>query len=119
MSSAIGLTTDLAGGASDRFRSLPMARMVVLAGRIVGDVLRNSVVVVLMVAVGVWSGSASTYGVARGRRRRVRLHALLGCSSAMRALTQGGDLEHALTMALLRIAGLTAVCSPRWRCVRY
>ncbi|HWH33252.1 MAG TPA: ABC transporter permease [Egibacteraceae bacterium] len=49
---AIGLTEDLAKGVVDRFRSLPIARSAVLAGRTLADVVRNSFVLALMLAVG-------------------------------------------------------------------
>lgn len=48
---ALGLTEDLSKGVIDRFRSLPMARSAVLAGRTVADVLRNAFVVTLMLLV--------------------------------------------------------------------
>jgi ABC-2 type transport system permease protein/oleandomycin transport system permease protein len=51
-SSAVGLADDLQGGIIDRFRSLPMARSAVLAGRTLADLVRNLLVVFLMVAVG-------------------------------------------------------------------
>lgn len=53
---AIGLTEDLAKGVVDRFRSLPMARSAVLAGRTVADVVRNALVLLLMLAVGAVMG---------------------------------------------------------------
>ncbi|TVP66994.1 MAG: ABC transporter permease [Nitriliruptor sp.] len=49
---AIGLTDDLSKGVIDRFRSLPMARSAVLAGRTFADLGRNSAVVTLMMLVG-------------------------------------------------------------------
>lgn len=52
MSTAIGLSTDLNLGLIERFRSLPMARSAVLAGRTVADLARNVLVVILMVIVG-------------------------------------------------------------------
>ena len=53
---AIGLTEDLSKGVIDRFRSLPMARSAVLAGRTVSDLIRNGFVIVLMLAVGLLIG---------------------------------------------------------------
>jgi ABC transporter DrrB family efflux protein len=50
--SAIGLATDLKSGLLERFRSLPMARSAVLAGRTLADLSRNVFVVALMAAVG-------------------------------------------------------------------
>ncbi|MFU8839785.1 MAG: ABC transporter permease [Nitriliruptoraceae bacterium] len=49
---AIGLTDDLSKGVIDRFRSLPMARSAVLAGRTFADLGRNTAVVSLMLVVG-------------------------------------------------------------------
>jgi len=49
---ALGLTEDLSKGVIDRFRSLPMARSAVLAGRTLSDLVRNAFVIGLMVAVG-------------------------------------------------------------------
>ena len=49
---ALGLTEDLAKGVIDRFRSLPMARSAVLAGRTFSDLIRNGFVIGLMLAVG-------------------------------------------------------------------
>ncbi len=55
-SSAVGLATDLAKGIVDRFRSLPMARSAVLAGRTLGDLCRIVLVVLVMTAVGLAVG---------------------------------------------------------------
>ena len=52
----IGLAEDLGSGIIDRFRSLPMARSAVLAGRTFADLGRNLVVVGLMIAVGYMVG---------------------------------------------------------------
>jgi ABC-2 type transport system permease protein/oleandomycin transport system permease protein len=46
------LAEDVKKGIIDRFRSLPMARSAVLAGRTLTDLARNAVTVALMVAVG-------------------------------------------------------------------
>jgi len=48
----VGLAEDLTRGMIDRFRSLPMARSAVLAGRSLGDSFRNLFVVLLMTGVG-------------------------------------------------------------------
>jgi ABC transporter DrrB family efflux protein len=53
---AVGLATDLKEGVIDRFRTLPMARSAVLAGRTLADLVRNCFVVLLMVGVGVLVG---------------------------------------------------------------
>src|SRR5215210_3992140 len=51
-STGVGLAEDLGKGLIERFRSLPMARSAVLAGRTVADLVRNVFVVALMAAVG-------------------------------------------------------------------
>jgi ABC transporter DrrB family efflux protein len=48
----IGLAEDMGKGIIERFRSLPMARSAVLAGRTTADLVRNLFVVVLMTLVG-------------------------------------------------------------------
>jgi ABC-2 type transport system permease protein/oleandomycin transport system permease protein len=53
---AIGLSDDLRKGLVDRFRSLPMARSAVLAGRTLADVATNSVALVIMIVVGLLVG---------------------------------------------------------------
>ena len=48
----VGLAEDLSSGMVDRYRSLPMARSAVMAGRILADTVRNVFVVLLMIGVG-------------------------------------------------------------------
>lgn len=52
----IALAEDLQKGLIERFRSLPMARSAVLAGRTLADSVRNVFVLVLMTAVGMIVG---------------------------------------------------------------
>jgi ABC transporter DrrB family efflux protein len=52
MNTAIGLATDAQAGLIERFRSLPMSRSAVLAGRTLADLIRNVFVLALMCAVG-------------------------------------------------------------------
>jgi len=61
---AVGLKEDLTRGVVDRFRSMPMARSAVLAGRTVADLVRNIVVIFLMIAVGYLVGFRFHGGVA-------------------------------------------------------
>jgi ABC transporter DrrB family efflux protein len=49
---AIGLSEDMKRGVIDRFRSMPMARSAVLAGRTLADLVRTIFVIVLMTIVG-------------------------------------------------------------------
>jgi ABC transporter DrrB family efflux protein len=53
---AYGLHNDRETGVIDRFRSLPMARAAVLAGRTTADLARSSVILLLQIAVGVLLG---------------------------------------------------------------
>lgn len=61
---AVGLSTDLRSGILVRFRTLPMARVAVLAGRTLADLARNLVVVVVMAGVGFAVGFRSANGAA-------------------------------------------------------
>ena len=56
----IGLADDLQKGMIDRYKSLPMARSAVIAGRIAADIIRNSFVVGLMILVGLAVDFVST-----------------------------------------------------------
>ena len=60
---ALGLTEDLGAGVIDRFRSLPMARSAVLAGRTFADLVRNTFVNSLMLFVGFLMGWRFEQGV--------------------------------------------------------
>lgn len=53
---AVGLAEDLNAGVIDRFRTLPMARTAVLAGRTLADLVRNVLVLALMIAMGTLLG---------------------------------------------------------------
>jgi len=53
---AIGLTQDLKSGIVDRFRSLPIARAAVLAGRTVADQCVNLLALAVIIALGVAMG---------------------------------------------------------------
>jgi ABC-2 type transport system permease protein/oleandomycin transport system permease protein len=53
---ALGLSEDLKKGLIDRFRSLPMSRAAVLAGRTLADVGTNSISIAVMLIVGAIAG---------------------------------------------------------------
>jgi ABC transporter DrrB family efflux protein len=53
---ALGLAEDLKKGLIDRFRSLPMSRAAVLAGRTLADVATNAISIVVMLVVGLLVG---------------------------------------------------------------
>jgi ABC transporter DrrB family efflux protein len=63
---AFGLNNDRTSGVIDRFRSLPMARSAVLAGRTTADLLRDAFILTLQLAVGIALGfrwQTSTWGI--------------------------------------------------------
>ena len=53
---AYGLNNDITNGVLDRFRSLPMARSAVLAGRTLSDLVRSTFILSLQLAVGILLG---------------------------------------------------------------
>ena len=61
--SGIALNEDLRAGIVDRFRSLPMSRAAVLAGRTIADAVRTLFTTVLMVLVGYLLGFRFSAGV--------------------------------------------------------
>jgi ABC transporter DrrB family efflux protein len=56
MTTSIGVAEDLKSGITDRFRSLPMARSAVLAGRTLADLSRTVLSLAVMVGLGVAVG---------------------------------------------------------------
>jgi ABC transporter DrrB family efflux protein len=62
---AMGLAEDLGNGVVDRFRSLPMARSAVLAGRTIADLVRNAAVLGLMTGMAVLLGFRWQTGLLR------------------------------------------------------
>jgi len=56
MTTSIGLAEDLKSGIIDRFRSLPMARSAVLAGRTIADLSRSVFSLAIMVGLGIAVG---------------------------------------------------------------
>jgi ABC transporter DrrB family efflux protein len=66
---AVGLTEDMNKGLIDRFRSLPMARSAVLAGRTLADIFVNTFTMAIVIVVGLivgFSFSTSVGEVAYG-----------------------------------------------------
>lgn len=56
LQTGVGLADDMNKGIIDRFRSLPMAHLAVLAGRTISDLVRNAFVVIIMLLVGIAIG---------------------------------------------------------------
>ncbi len=53
---AVGVSTDMATGLTDRFRSLPIARSAVLTGRVIADLLTEIVAILVLVITGLAVG---------------------------------------------------------------
>lgn len=62
MMTGVGLADDITKGMIDRFRSLPMARSAVLAGRTITESIRNLFVVIVMTLVGYAIGFRIEHG---------------------------------------------------------
>jgi len=63
LQTGIGLARDINSGIIDRFRSLPMSRAAVLAGRTIADTIRNVSVIAIMLIVGYLYGFRFYNGV--------------------------------------------------------
>jgi len=62
MQTGVGLAEDATHGMIDRFRSLPMARSAVLAGRTISESVRNLFVIIIMTLVGYAIGFRIQHG---------------------------------------------------------
>jgi ABC-2 type transport system permease protein/oleandomycin transport system permease protein len=62
----IGLAEDMGKGIIDRFRSLPMSRLAVVAGRTLSDTVRNITVAIIMITVGLLLGFRFQIGLLDG-----------------------------------------------------
>ena len=62
----VGLADDLSKGMIERFRSMPMSRGAVLAGRTISDLMRNIFVVMIMILVGNLIGFRFEDGITNG-----------------------------------------------------
>lgn len=60
---AIGIAEDLKSGLVDRFRSLPMARSAMLAGRATSDLIKNFILLLVVIGIGYLVGFSFRNGV--------------------------------------------------------
>lgn len=63
MNTGVGLANDLSKGMIDRFRSLPMSRAAVLAGRTITETVRNVLIITIMTVGGFIIGFRIDHGV--------------------------------------------------------
>ena len=109
----IGLADDLGRGMVDRFRSLPMARSAVLAGRTISDTIRNAFVVCLMISIGSLIGFRFHAGFIPAIGG-VALVLMFGLSFSWISATIGlaiGDAESAQTASFIWLFPLTFASS--------
>jgi ABC transporter DrrB family efflux protein len=60
---AIGIAEDLKAGFVDRFRSLPMARSAMLAGRATSDLIKNFILLLVVIGIGYLVGFSFEEGI--------------------------------------------------------
>jgi len=109
----VGLAEDLTTGMLDRFRSLPMARPALLAGRTLADAVRNLFVVLLMIGVGYLIGfrfHAGPLAALAAIALPVAVGYVLSWFAALIGLVTG-DAETAGTASLLPIIPLAFTSS--------
>jgi ABC-2 type transport system permease protein/oleandomycin transport system permease protein len=109
----VGLAEDLTKGMVDRFRSLPMARSAVLAGRTTSDTVRNTFVTLLMVVVGYLVGFRFRAGFVPAVLA-VGLVVLFGLAFSWISATIGlavQDVESVQTFSFLWVLPLTFASS--------
>lgn len=105
---AVGLSADLRSGILVRFRTLPMARIVVLGGRTLADLARNLVVVAVMIGVGFAAGFRSVpLSSMPGWLQAIGAHQPVNALvTAERALILGGPAAHDALISLAWSAGI-------------
>jgi ABC-2 type transport system permease protein len=109
----VALAEDLTKGMIDRFRSLPMARSAVLAGRTLSDMVRNTFVVFLMTLVGMLVGFRWHAGIGPAIGALV-LTVMFGLAFSWISATIGlkvRDVESAQTAGFIWIFPLTFASS--------
>lgn len=113
LQTGIGMADDLGKGAIDRFRSLPMSRAAVVAGRTFADVSRNVMVLVIMLIVGEIIGFRFHNGLGAGLLGLVMV-LLFGYAFSWISLTIGllvRDAETAQTAGFLWVFPLVFASS--------
>jgi ABC-type polysaccharide/polyol phosphate export permease len=123
----IGLNEDLAKGIIDRFRSLPIARSAVLAGRILADAVRLTATVVAILGVGMLLGFRITtsplaalagfvliiaFGIALSWVPFVRINPISVAADALRGLLLAGPVLTPVLKTVAWIVALTVVFAP-------
>jgi ABC-2 type transport system permease protein/oleandomycin transport system permease protein len=110
---AIALAQELQKGVIDRFRSMPMARSAVLAGRLVADTIRMFITIVIVVGVGYAVGFRfqAGFGPAVGMVVLATVFGLAICCIAAFTGLAIGDEESVQAFGLIWLFPLTFVSS--------
>jgi ABC-2 type transport system permease protein/oleandomycin transport system permease protein len=110
---ALALSRELQKGVLDRFRSMPMARSAVLAGRLVADAARTLVTILAIIAIGYAVGFQFRYGVghATAMVAVALLFGLAVCSVSAFIGLAIKDQESVQTLGLIWVFPLTFVSS--------
>lgn len=105
----IGLADDMSRGIVDRFRSLPMSRAAVMAGRTLSDTIRNLVVIIIMLGVGSVMGFRFQHGAlnAAGMIGVLLMYGFAFSWIAAVIGTASGDTETAQLAGFLMVFPLT------------
>jgi ABC transporter DrrB family efflux protein len=111
MGTAVGLSTDLSTGVIDRFRTLPMWRAAVLAGRSIADILTASMCTAIVALTGLaigWRTDASAGSVVAGFAIALLFAYAMSWACACLGLVSKGP-ESAQSMGLLILFPLAFV----------
>jgi ABC transporter DrrB family efflux protein len=111
MGTAVGLSTDLSTGVIDRFRTLPMWRAAVLAGRSIADILTACVCTLIVAVTGLaigWRPDASIGAVVAGFGIALLFAYAMSWACACLGLVSKGP-ESAQSMGLLILFPLAFV----------
>jgi ABC transporter DrrB family efflux protein len=111
MGTAVGLSTDLSTGVIDRFRTLPMWRAAVLAGRSFADILTAGVCTVIVALTGLaigWRPDAAAGSVVAGFALALLFAYAMSWACACLGLVSKGP-ESAQSMGLLILFPLAFV----------
>jgi ABC transporter DrrB family efflux protein len=105
MGTAVGLSSDLATGVMSRFRTLPVARSAILAGRTLSDalsgILCGTIVVLTGLAIG-WRPGDGVLGVVEGLAVAVAFsYALSWFTACLGLLVQGPESAQATGLVIL------------------
>jgi ABC-2 type transport system permease protein/oleandomycin transport system permease protein len=94
-----GLALDLSSGVVDRFRSLPMSQIAVIAGRTIADTVRNVLGVLLVIVVGSLMGFR--FDSVTGAVGMVALVVGIGYAFSWVGAAIGARIRNAETVAML------------------